>query len=405
MGAVVPCHSASVFCMCWRVESLSIDNTAEITLRHTPLFSEHQRLKARLAPFGEWEKPIDYGSIIEEHNATRRKAGLFDLSHMGEFIVSGPQALELISVLLTNDPRVLNPGQGQYALMCRDDGTIVDDVIVYKLPGQGPTPYLLVVNAGNMDKDWQWVQQVCAKEGLAGDSTVENRSDQTALIAVQGPLAEEIVATSAEESLANVTPFSIREAAIRGIPCMIARTGYTGEDGFEIFVSAERALDLWTIIHGIGGPSGLRPVGLGARDTLRLEARLPLYGNDIDDTTTPLEAGLGRWVKLDKPRFCGKEAIETQKREGIRRTLVGLKMTDRSVPRAHYPVLSPVGAEIGIVTSGSFSPTLGYGIALAYVPPAYAEVGSAVQVDIRSHPHPALVVKTPFYRRRKATTI
>jgi aminomethyltransferase len=354
-----------------------------------------------MAPFGGWDMPIDYGSIIEEHKATRTAAGLFDLSHMGEFYVTGAAAFDLVTTLITNDPSTLPTGQGQYSPMCRDDGTIVDDVIVYHMPGPEGARYLLVVNAANIDRDWSWITQVRDEEGLANRVWLENRSDEISLVALQGPRAESILQPLTDEPLSALGSFGLAETAVAGIPATIARTGYTGEDGFEIFVGNDQAALLWNLLRDHGGDVGLRTVGLGARDTLRLEARLPLYGNDISDRTTPLEAGLSRFVKLDKPRFRGKAALERQAREGLSRKLAGLIMEDRSVPRAHYPVVDADGNQIGEVTSGTFSPTLGKGIALAYLPPSHAAIGTAVQVVIRNQPHPATVSKTPFYRRSK----
>jgi aminomethyltransferase len=377
------------------------DSSADAPLRRTPLYAQHAALGARLAPFGGWEMPIDYGSIIEEHKATRQAAGLFDLSHMGEFFLTGPGALDLVNLLITNDGTPLPTGQGLYAPMCRDDGTIVDDVIVYHLPGPPRARYLMVVNAANIAKDWAWVEQVRRDAGLQDRAWLENSSDATALIALQGPRAVAILERVSDDPLSHMPSFSLEEVGIGGVPALVARTGYTGEDGFEIFIPADSAVDLWKLLLTEGHADGLRPVGLGARDTLRLEARLPLYGNDIDDTTNPLEAGLGRWVKLEKPAFRGKDALLTVQQAGPSRKLVGLAMEDRGVPRAHYSVLDQAGAPLGQVTSGTFSPTLGKGIALAYVPVAAGAIGTPLQIPIRNTLHPATVVKTPFYRRQK----
>jgi aminomethyltransferase len=374
---------------------------AEAVPQKTALHGEHTSLGARMAPFGGWDMPIDYGSIIEEHKATRTAAGLFDLSHMGEFYVTGAGAFGLVSALITNDPSTLPTGQGQYSPMCRDDGTIVDDVIVYHLPGPERARYMIVVNAANIARDWAWVTQVRAEEGLVDRTWLEDRSDEISLVAIQGPRAESILQPLTDEPLGALGSFELAEAEVAGIPASIARTGYTGEDGFEIFVENEHAPTLWTLLKERGSDAGLRAVGLGARDTLRLEARLPLYGNDISDHTTPLEAGLTRFIKLSKPHFRGKEALEKQAAEGIGRKLTGLAMEDRSVPRSHYPIVDAEGNQIGEVTSGSFSPTLGKGIALAYLPLSHTAIGTSVQVVIRNQPHPATVVKTPFYKRSK----
>lgn len=382
------------------------DAASQAELLHTPLYEEHRTLHARMAPFGGWEMPIDYGSILEEHRATRSAVGLFDLSHMGEFYVLGPSALDLVSALITNDPALLAPGAGQYAPMCRDDGTIVDDVIVYRLAEPAADQYLIVVNAANIAKDWAWIERVRAEEGMQGRTHLEDQSAQVALLAVQGPRATDLLERLVADAGGNARPAQVRSFAIgrmeiAGIPVLAARTGYTGEDGYELFVAPERAPALWRALLEHGAADGLRPVGLGARDTLRLEARLPLYGNDISDATTPLEAGLARFVKLEKSHFRGQEALIRQQEQGLARKLVGLEMADRAVPRSHYRVLTADGAAIGEVTSGGFSPTLAKGIALAYVPVAHAAIGTPLQVEVRGQGHPAVVVKTPFYRRAR----
>jgi aminomethyltransferase len=369
-------------------------------MKHTPLYEEHRALGARMIPFGEWEMPERYTSIIEEHNATRQAAGLFDLSHMGEFYISGAAATDLVQYLLTNDISGLAVDSALYSPMCRDDGGIVDDVIVYRL-GFATTHYLLVVNASNIAKDLEWVRKTAYRLGIGTDVAIDDRSDATALVALQGPRAQEILQGLMVEPLGELSSFHALTGDITNtIEAMVARTGYTGEDGFEIFVNATEAAELWRLLLDRGRAQGLVPVGLGARDTLRLEARLPLYGNDIDDTTTPLEAGLSRFVKLDGPDFCGRAALLRQREQGLTRRLVGLEMLDRAIPRPHYPVLLD-GQEIGQVTSGTFSPTLGKGIALAYVPTDHAAVGTELAIVVRDQPHPARIVKTPFYRRSK----
>ena len=392
-------------------------------MKHTPLYDEHRAMGARMIPFGEWEMPERYTGIIEEHNATRTAAGLFDLSHMGEMYVSGAAASDLVQYLLTNDISTLPVDAALYSPMCNDNGGIVDDLIVYHL-GYAATHYLLVVNAANIAKDVDWIRRTADRLGIATDVDIEDRSDASALLALQGPRAEEILQPLMVDPLCDLASFRVLAGAITNrIEAMVARTGYTGEDGFEIFVNRAEAVDLWRLLLERGsermpraarlpdpggvppgsgcapqGHNGLVPVGLGARDTLRLEARLPLYGNDIDETTTPLEAGLRRFVKLDGPDFCGRAALVRQRDEGVRRRLVGLEMLDRAIPRPHYAVLAH-GREVGHVTSGTFSPTLGKGIALAYVPAELGAIGSALAVQVRGEPHPARVVKTPFYRR------
>ncbi len=368
-------------------------------MKRTPLYEEHRALGARMIPFGEWEMPERYTSIIDEHNATRRAAGLFDLSHMGEFDISGVAARDLVQYLLTNDISALEVDAALYSPMCRDDGGIVDDVIVYHLGYETPH-YLLVVNASNIDKDLAWVHETARRLGIAGDVTIDDRSDATALVALQGPRAEEILQPLMVDDLGALASFHALSGDITTIDAMVARTGYTGEAGFEIFVARRHAVELWRLLLEAGRPHGLLPVGLGARDTLRLEARLALYGNDIDETTSPLEAGLARWVKLDGPDFQGRDALVRQQAEGPRRRLVGLEMLDRAIPRGHYAVRSD-GQEVGQVSSGTFAPTLSKGIALAYVPTELAAVGTKLEVLVRDQPHPAQVVKTPFYRRPK----
>src|SRR5918911_519631 len=358
-------------------------------MKHTPLYDEHRALDARMIPFGEWEMPERY---------TRTTAGLFDLSHMGEIYVSGVAASDLVQYLLTNDISTLPVDAALYSPMCNDDGGIVDDLIVYHL-GYAATHYLLVVNATNIAKDFDWIRRTAYRLGIATDVDVEDRSDATALLALQGPRAEKILQPLMVDPLRELASFRVLTGDITNrIEAMVARTGYTGEDGFEIFVNHAEAVDLWRLLLERGRERGLVPVGLGARDTLRLEARLPLYGNDIDETTTPLEAGLQRFVKLTGPDFCGRAALIRQRDEGVRRRLVGLEMLDRAIPRPHYAVLAQ-GREVGHVTSGTFSPTLGQGIALAYVPTELSAVGTELAVQVRGEPHPARVVKTPFYRR------
>ncbi len=387
-------------------------------MKRTPLYDEHRALGARMIPFGEWEMPERYTGIIEEHHATRTAAGLFDLSHMGEFYISGPAASDLVGYLLTNDPRDLAPGAAIYSPMCRDDGGIVDDVILYLLPFTA-TRYLLVVNASNVAKDLAWARETAAHLGIAGDVHIDDRGDETALIAVQGPRALEILRPLLVDDPGALKPFQSFNGEIlgvsddapdatvdgderQGVEVMVARTGYTGEDGFEMYVNKVHGAGVWRLLMERGRPHGLLPVGLGARDTLRLEARLALYGNDIDDTTSPLEAGLKRWVRLDDPDrdFRGRDALRRQRDEGVARRLVGLEMEDRAIPRPHQSVLRD-GREVGQVTSGTYSPTLGKGIALAYVAADDAPVGTRLAVQVRGQPHPARVARTPFYRRSK----
>jgi glycine cleavage system T protein (aminomethyltransferase) len=357
------------------------------TVERTPLFEEHLRLGAQMTNFGGWSMPLQYSSIREEHQAVRTAAGLFDLSHMGEIEVSGTDAVAQLERLLTNEVATLNPGRARYALLCNEQGGILDDLLVYNLsPG-----YLLVVNAGNQDKDFEWV----AAHAPAG--VARNTGRQTALIGVQGPRAPALVQRLADRDLKNVKYYAFVDGSVAGVRCRVSRTGYTGEDGFELFCQPSDALRLWQRLLDAGGEVGLKPAGLGARDTLRLEAGMRLYGNDLDEQTNPLEAGLDWAVKLDK-EFIGRDAIARAAQQGLSRVTVGLRMRDRSIPRHGYPVLHE-GRPVGTVSSGNVSFTLGYNIALAFVAPALSQVGTSLAVDVRGTAAPADVVALPFYRR------
>lgn len=369
------------------------------TLKRTPLFAEHQRLGARLIGFGGWEMPVQYSGIVAEHQTTREKAGLFDLSHMGEFLFEGPGAEAFLQRITTNNVGKLAVGQAQYSMFLHPTGGVVDDIIVYR---RGEGKYLVVVNGANVAKDWAWVTSQDPGPGV----DLHDASLETALIAVQGPLAAHIVQQIVEEPLDQVYYYRFREGRAAGVQAIIARTGYTGEDGFELMIPNDAAPALWRKLLEIGGPLGLVPVGLGARDTLRLEMAYPLYGNDLNDETTPLEAGLDWVVKLDKGDFIGREALVAQKASGVKRLLRGLLVTG-GVARHGYRLAGPDGATTGEVTSGSFSPTLGQNVALGYVESGLASEGQEIQVDIRGRLVPAKVVKTPFvashtYRPPKA---
>ncbi|HXF81365.1 MAG TPA: glycine cleavage system aminomethyltransferase GcvT, partial [bacterium] len=361
-------------------------------LRRTSLYAAHLRRGARLVAFGGWEMPVQYAGIVEEHRAVRTAAGLFDVSHMGEIEVEGPGALASVQRLITNDAARLAPGgAGLYSPMCLPDGGIVDDLTVFRLAEQR---FLFVVNAATTAKDLAWIR--AHTEG----ATVRDRSAEIALLALQGPKAQAILAPLAGTALDALPYFHLREevevAGVRG--CFISRTGYTGEDGFEIGCPWEAAPQVWEALLATGARDGLVPAGLGARDTLRLEAGYMLYGNDIDETTTPLEAPLAWTVKLDKGEFIGREALLRQKREGVRRRLVGFTMTERAVPRHGYPLL--VGETVvGQVTSGTFAPWVNQGIGMGYVPPEHARPGTPLRVAIRLRRVPAVVVKLPFYKR------
>ncbi|HSE05316.1 MAG TPA: glycine cleavage system aminomethyltransferase GcvT, partial [Methylomirabilota bacterium] len=313
---------------------------------------------------------------------------LFDISHMGEFEVRGPDALAAVQRLTTNDAGALDVGQVQYAVLCHPEGGIVDDLTVYRLAGDH---YMLVVNASNIDKDWAWVTSQ-----TAGRAEWKNVSAETALLAVQGPKAEGLVARLADRDVTVIQYYHFARGAVAGVPTIISRTGYTGEDGFELYVPAGHAERLWAALIEVGRPEGIQPIGLGARDTLRLEMKYALYGNDIDQSTNPLEAGLGWVVKPAKGEFIGREAIEALRARGVARKLVGFEMTERAVPRHGYRLVS-AGAPVGVVTSGSFGPSVERCIGMGYVPSALSAVGSGLEVEIRGATHAARVVKTPFY--------
>ncbi|HYM51322.1 MAG TPA: glycine cleavage system aminomethyltransferase GcvT [Candidatus Limnocylindrales bacterium] len=363
------------------------------TVERTPLFDEHLRLRAQMTNFGGWAMPLQYSSIRDEHRAVREAAGLFDLSHMGEIQVRGRGALALVQRLVSRDIAPLKPGQIQYALFCNEAGGIIDDLLVYA-ESDG---YLLVVNASNQERDYAWAEQHAGP-----DAEVRNVSRETALIGVQGPRAVEIVQRSADQDLAPVRYYRFIDGNFAGAACRFSRTGYTGEDGFEIFCRGEDAPRLWRLLLEQGAPFGLKPAGLGARDTLRLEAGMRLYGNDMDEQTNPLEAGLEWTVSLGKD-FIGKPALERAQQAGLTRSLVGLRMRDRSIPRHGYPVMQG-GKPVGTVTSGNVSFTLGYNIAMAYVPVAARAPGTTLEVQVRGALAPADVVPLPFYRRPHPST-
>jgi aminomethyltransferase len=367
------------------------------SLKRTPLYEEHQRAGARIVPFAGWEMPVQYAGISAEHQAVRTRAGLFDVSHMGELELTGPGAAALVDRLVTNDLGRVADGQAMYTVCCNERGTILDDLIVYKW---SDSDVLVVCNASNRDKISRHFAEAAARSGVA----FRDATEETALIALQGPRALELLG-KAEPSLANLAnelgAFRLRRASVGGVETAIARTGYTGEDGVELFSAWSDAPALWRRLLEAGQEAPVQPAGLGARDTLRLEARLALYGNDIDETTNPIEAGLGWTVKLDKADFVGKAALEKIKAEGPSRKLVGFEMTGRGVARHGYPLLDRDGNQVGVCTSGAPSPTLGKNIGLGYVPAGMSEVGSAVLVDCRGRKVEAVVVKTPFYKRPK----
>lgn len=369
-----------------------VTQAPDSAIHDTPLRDRHEALGARLIEFGGWMMPVQYSGILDEHRAVRERAGLFDLSHMGELFVTGPEAGDALAYALVTNPPALRDGRAHYSMMCAPDGGVVDDLIVYRL---GPDRYLVVANASNA----QVVSDALAERLQAFRAVLDDRSLATALCAVQGPASTEIVAPLTDLDLGSLKYYAIAESQVAGIPAFVARTGYTGEDGFEVFVETGRAGELWDALFAAGQPEGLLPIGLGARDTLRLEAGMPLYGNELDRDTTPFDAGLGRVVKVDKPGdFVGREALEKVAADGPAKRLVGFEMRGRGIARHGYPV-DAAGRRTGIVTSGTQSPTLGKAIGMAYVAPPDAETGTILEVEIRDQRVAAEVVDLPFYRR------
>ncbi|HEY8469823.1 MAG TPA: glycine cleavage system aminomethyltransferase GcvT [Longimicrobiales bacterium] len=360
-------------------------------LKRTPLYDEHRQLGAKLVPFAGFEMPVQYPTgIVAEHRAVRSHAGLFDVSHMGEIEISGSEALELVQYVTTNDASALRPGQAQYTMICQEDGGTLDDCLVYRFDDR----FMLVVNAANVEKDREWIRKFAGRFA----AQIVDRSDETALLALQGPAAETILQGLTPVNLGAIAYYHFAEGEVDGCPAVISRTGYTGEDGFELYFPAEHAPRLWRRLLEAGAPHGLVPAGLGARDSLRLEIGYILYGNDLDENHTPLEAGLGWTVKLDKGEFLGREALVRQKQQGLRERLVGFITRERAFPRHAYEVRVN-GEPAGEVTSGILSPSLDKGIGLAYVPVEASAPGTEIEIVIRNRPVPAEVVRPPFYRQ------
>lgn len=380
------------------------------TVRKTALNAVHRKMGAKMVDFNGWDMPVEYpsaGGIIAEHNAVRTGVGIFDVSHMGDIRLSGHDALSAVQHISMNDASRLAVGQAQYSALLYPQGTFVDDVVVHRL---GDDDYLLVINAGTREKDVSWV-----RDNAAGfDCRVDNLSDDFTQIAIQGPKAVELLQKLTDADLSAVKFYWVTRGSILEFEksmrryledILIARTGYTGEDGFEIYIPSDEGTSawVWNMLFEAGKEFGAVPCGLGARNTLRLEAKLPLYGHEISDTINVWESGLDRFCKTEKPDFVGRSALEKARQAGLTRTLVGLEMTERGIARDGYKVLDEAGQEIGYVTSGSFAPFLKRNIALAYVPPELGTIGATVKVEIRGQGVSARVVPTPFYKRPKRT--
>jgi len=372
------------------------------TIRKTALNPVHRAMGAKMVEFNGWDMPVEYppaGGIIAEHNAVRTGVGIFDVSHMGDIRLSGLDALAAVQHISMNDASRLAIGQAQYSALLYPQGTFVDDVIVHRL---AEADYLLVINAGTREKDFNWVRDNTRQFNCK----VENLSDEFTQIAIQGPKGVELLQKLTDADLSAVKFYWVTRGTVCGLKnILIARTGYTGEDGFEIYVPPDESISamVWNKVLEAGKELAVAPCGLGARNTLRLEAKLPLYGHEISDNINVWEAGLDRFCKMEKPDFIGRAALEKAKAEGVKRMLVGLEMIERGIARDGYKVLDETGSEIGYVTSGSFAPFLKKNIALAYVPPQFAAVGSTVKVEIRGQGVKAQVVPTPFYKRPKRT--
>lgn len=358
------------------------------SLRRTPFYGKHKALGARIVEFAGYEMPIQFTSIIDEHLAVRSNVGVFDVSHMGEVEIRGPDALSFVDYITINDALQLDLWQAQYSALCYPDGGLVDDLLVYRLPGR----YLLVVNAANIEKDYEWI--VANKRG---DVEIRNSSYETGQLAIQGPNAEPVVQQVIDLALSELPYYWASETKAAGVDVLFSRTGYTGEDGFEIYMDAKDGPLVWDALFAAGEDRGIRPVGLGARDTLRLEMKYCLYGNDMDETTSPLEAGLAWITKLEKDEFIGQEALRKQKDEGVHRRLVAFEMRGHEIPRPGFDIFAE-GESVGRVTSGTFSPSLQKGIGLGYVDRPHTKSGTLLSVIVRGKAAPAEIVKPPFYK-------
>ena len=361
-------------------------------MKRTPLYPLHQELGGKLVDFAGWEMPVSFAGVVEEHHTVRSAAGLFDVSHMGEFRIEGPGAEALLQGLTPNNVSRLEDGQAHYSALTTEKGTFIDDVLVYR---RGPERYWMVVNAANIDKDFDWISS-----HAGADVELENVSDAYALVALQGPKAVEVLQPLTDVDLGAMKYYRFADGQVLGEDAMVSRTGYTGEDGFEVMVASDKAIPVVRGLLDKGAPAGLRPIGLAARDTLRLEAKMALYGNDIDDEHTVLEADLGWIVKWKKGDFIGRDVLAEQKENGVARKLVGFEMVDRGIARRGYPV-HVGGSQVSTVTSGSVAPTLSKNIGLTYLPIEACEDGTEFEVEIRGRNTKARVVPTPFYKREK----
>ncbi|MBI5643283.1 MAG: glycine cleavage system aminomethyltransferase GcvT [Deltaproteobacteria bacterium] len=360
-------------------------------LKRTPLYNTHVSLGARIVDFAGWEMPVQYKGVIEEHNAVRSSCGLFDVSHMGEIEISGPKALDAVRLLMTNDIERVVDGQCQYTLLCYPDGGVVDDCIVYRY---NRDRFLFCVNASNTDKVFDWMQKQ-----VSGLALVENLSSELGQIAIQGPSAPDILRPIIDIDPDDVEHFHFVLAELNGhIEALVSRTGYTGEDGFEIYLPSDDTVEVWNSLMEAGKGFGIQPIGLGARDTLRLEMGYPLYGHELSEKLTPIEAGLGKYVKFGDREFLGQKPLKQQKEAGVSKALVGFRMKDPGIPRADYEIFKD-GKKTGWVTSGTSSPSLKTGIGMGYVEPELKEPGTEIEIMIRNRAAKAEVIKPPFYKR------
>ena len=365
-------------------------------LKVTPLYDIHKWLNARMVSFAGWEMPVQYTGVIDEHLVVRKTCGLFDVSHMGEIEVSGPKALEAVQSITTNDASKLKEGRVQYTLLCYPSGGVVDDVTLYKF---SDTRYMFCVNASNTEKDFKWI-----KENIKSLADVKDMSSWFGQIAIQGPLSQEVLQNTCNLDLSLIRYYHFKQGNVAGVDAMVSRTGYTGEDGFEIYTQWDNTVKVWEGLSEAGTRFGIKPIGLGARDTLRLEMGFPLYGNELNENITPLEAGLHKFVKLDKPYFIGKNILEKQAKEGLNKRLVGLEMIESGIPRSHYKIFARDRA-VGEITSGTMSPSLSKAIGMGYVETQFSSIDTKLSVEIRNKMVMARVIKTPFYKRNMTTKV